>query len=111
VNNVQRSIKLAADNKLLQELRTTVLPGFMDKPEDIESIAFSIAECAGRDVPYFIQQGETEHSMDRNLRNLSPVSRAELLSLGYAATSFLNNVSIRTGKNGSEKITSNQSEV
>jgi pyruvate formate lyase activating enzyme len=49
--------------------------------------------------------------MDRNLRNLSPVSRAELLSLGNAATSFLNNVCIRTGKNGTEKITSNQSEV
>jgi pyruvate formate lyase activating enzyme len=83
----------------------------MDKPEDIESIAFSIVKCAGRDVPYFIQQGETEHSMDRNLRELSPLSRDELLSLGNAATPFLNNVSIRTGKNGTEKITSNQSVV
>jgi pyruvate formate lyase activating enzyme len=49
--------------------------------------------------------------MDRNLRDLSPLSRDELLSLGYAATSFLNNVCIRTGKNGSEKITSDQSAV
>jgi pyruvate formate lyase activating enzyme len=111
VNNVQRSIKLAAENGLLQELRTTVLPGFMDSHGDIESIASSIAKCAGRDVAYFIQQGETEHSMDRNLRDLSPLSRDELLSLGYAATSFLNNVCIRTGKNGTEKITSDQSAV
>jgi pyruvate formate lyase activating enzyme len=83
----------------------------MDKHGDIESIASSIVKCAGIDVPYFIQQGETEHSMDRNLRDLSPLSQDELLSLGNTATSFLNNVCIRTGKNGTEKITSNQSVV
>lgn len=104
VRRLQGSIECILEAGVQLEMRTTVFRDLIETPEEISSIARWIAEHAGRDVDYVIQQGITENAMSENIRNTLPLNRDELLKLGQHARRYLNNVWIRSKEHGNEKI-------
>ncbi len=105
VENVRNSIEIAVEYGILKELRTTVLPGFMDSKLLIDSAVRSILpflESSG--VPYVIQQGLPSHAFDSSLRDLLPIPRNDLLELSKPVLEYVENVWIRTQEKGSEQI-------
>lgn len=102
---VRESIAIAADYGILKELRTTVLPGFMDSPSLIGAAVLSaLPYLKASGAPYVIQQGIPSHSLDPSLRDLSPLSRQDMIRLAVPALKHLNNIWVRTSEKGCERV-------
>ena len=101
---LQRSIECILEAGVQLEMRTTVFRDMIATQDEISSIARWIAEHAGKDVDYVIQQGITENAFSENIRNTLALSRDELLKIGRNARRYLYIVWIRSKEKGNEKI-------
>lgn len=76
------------------ECRTTVVPGLMFRPHDIEEIAKEVSKTADL---YVLQQFTPERGcVDASYEKLQEVPKSELLKLARAAKKYIKNVHIRT---------------
>jgi pyruvate formate lyase activating enzyme len=97
--------RLRAEGKLrYYEVRTTVLRGFSDRPEDLEAIVSRI-QCDA----YIVQQGRPEIAMDESVKKLEAIPRNELMELARharraASPDKIKVVKVRTREMGDEII-------
>ncbi|WP_459202234.1 anaerobic ribonucleoside-triphosphate reductase activating protein [Methanococcus sp. CF] len=89
--NILKIVNTCKNNKIFVECRTTFIPELMGK-SDIEEIAKTVKDC---DL-YSIQQFDQEHSYDKELAKIKPISETELINLGKIAKKYIENVKIKT---------------
>ncbi len=105
MEKVARSVGLVLDNNVELEMRTTIIRDFMGSSNDVSNIARSVNGVTGRrDVVYVLQQGFGENAMLESLRDITPLSRDELIELAGVAHEFLDGIFVRTREKGNEKV-------
>lgn len=100
---VRRSLDVCNDHRVEVEARTTVALGVSDSPEFIRGIA---AEIRGRCDMYCLQQFDNlGEVLSSELKSLEPPPKELMVELaGVAQAEGVENVYIRTRKNGLERI-------
>lgn len=103
VNRVVETVNLLNESGIEFELRTTVIRDFIGNPDEISQISEWISKHLSRDVPYVIQQGLPDHSMDSDLHGIEPLKKKEILEISKYAKNYLDDVRINTD-DGYEKV-------
>ncbi|MHA1593790.1 MAG: anaerobic ribonucleoside-triphosphate reductase activating protein [Candidatus Baldrarchaeia archaeon] len=102
IKNLMESLRVIHDHGAFLEGRTTVVPGIVDSPADIENIASTVAEYV--DI-YVLQQFRTEGgTLDPSYSKITPPSREKLLDLARVAKKYIQDVRVRTKEGGEERI-------
>lgn len=101
VRAVRETLGLCAASQVPYEVRTTVVPGLTDAPEDVAAIA---EDLAGFDPVYVLQQfTPSEGVLSADLRTAAPTSREALFKLArVAGERGISRAFIRTREHGLE---------
>ncbi|MFP4654132.1 MAG: anaerobic ribonucleoside-triphosphate reductase activating protein [Methanohalobium sp.] len=103
VNRVVETVNILNESGIEFELRTTVIRDLIGNPDEISQISEWVSKNLSKDVPYVIQQGQPDHSMDSDLHGIEPLKKEEILELSKYAKNYLDDVRINTD-NGYEKV-------
>lgn len=102
IENLLESLKIVKNYGVFLEGRTTVVPGIVDSPLDIENIASKIADYVDA---YVIQQFRTEGgTLDPSYSKIPPPPREKLIELAKVAKNYIRDVRIRSKEGGEERI-------
>ena len=104
VKHVAESLNILKKWGHKKEARTTIVPGLIDKQEDIEEIAGLVNECGF--TQYTLQQFRAEQTMDPDYEKIQSPKRELMQELGMAAKKHLpkTKVQIVTQESGFEEI-------
>ena len=95
IENIERSIKLITDSKSELELRTTVLPGYVnqgDFDEMIDWINGIDENIFSKLFRYSIQNFRPEKTLHNNFRNVKPYKKEELDKMSEKLKKYCGNV-------------------
>ncbi len=102
LKQVKKSIELVLkEPSVIFEARTTIVPDFMDKKEQIEKIASSLTGIKRYVLQQFRPDGGT---LDPSFKELPIPRREKILELAKIAKNYVPDVRIRTLENGEEKV-------
>ena len=98
VSRIERSIGLLEASPVAHEFRTTVVPTFLDD-EDIEALARWLVELCGGppSAPYVLQPFRPLHTLDPEMRHISPYPPERLRGMVARAGRYLDRVWARLG--------------
>lgn len=101
VKQVERSLKVLSSSRVVLEVRTTVVPGLIDK----EEVASIVSQLPRHDFYVLNQFVPSESVLDPSFRRASATPRAKLVELAREAVRRgAANVYIRTREGGLEKV-------
>jgi len=102
INKIRETISICNENKVPLEIRTTIVPGLIDRPDQVQAISRDLKGCER----YILQQFVPNESVpDPKLRDLSPTDREHLMSLAkIALREGVKNVFIRSSFQGLERV-------
>jgi pyruvate formate lyase activating enzyme len=89
-DSLRRSIEMLKTGKVEYELRTTVVPGFVDT-EDI----LRIGELVKGTKTFVLQQFIPEDTLDKNLKTLEPYPPGDIEKFADAMRQYANKIIIR----------------
>jgi len=104
VKRVRKSLAILKEWEHEKEARTTIVPGLIDRKEDIEETARIVGDTGF--TLYTLQQFRPERTLDPEYEKIKSPSLELMHELGRAAKKYLPNtkVQIVTEKNGFEEI-------
>lgn len=101
IQRIKESLKLLIDSGISLEVRTTIVPGLIEKEKEIELLAKDIQGVS----LYVLQQFRpSEGTLNPKYENLPYPSRKQLLELAKIAKKYLCDVRIRTIEKGEERV-------
>jgi pyruvate formate lyase activating enzyme len=102
VSDVKATLRTCLEGKVALEVRTTIVPGLIDREEDVKDIAREIPGTQCYVLQQFSPQGDL---LDQSFKNVTPPSREKLIGLAKAAIRYgICEVKIRTRDRGEERI-------
>lgn len=102
IKEVEKTLDILLRSNVEVEVRTLIVPGFLDDVDSIRMIARRIVGV----TKFVIQQFRPEADLlDQSLKSMRPPTKQELLIMAKAALSEgVKNVYIRTRENGLERV-------
>ncbi|UCD72976.1 MAG: anaerobic ribonucleoside-triphosphate reductase activating protein [Candidatus Bathyarchaeota archaeon] len=102
VLRITETLSICRERGIPVEIRTTIIPGLLDRADQIKAISRGKQYCER----YILQQFfPNENIPDSNYRDLSPPDRVHLLSLAQVAVDEgIRNVFIRSSYQGLERV-------
>jgi pyruvate formate lyase activating enzyme len=102
IGRIRETIATCNESKVPVEIRTTVIPGLVDRPDQVCAISRELKQCERYVLQQFVP---TEDIPDLRFRSLPSPSREDLLRLARIALGEgLGNVFIRGSLRGLERV-------
>ncbi len=101
IGKIRETISLCNEREIPLEIRTTIVPNLVDRPDQIRDISRDLKHCERYILQQFVPN---ENVVDPRFRDLSPPSREHLLSLArIAQREGVKSVFIRSSSRGLER--------
>ncbi|MBL7118671.1 anaerobic ribonucleoside-triphosphate reductase activating protein [Candidatus Bathyarchaeota archaeon] len=102
IRKIRKTVSLCNKKNIPIEIRTTIIPNLVDRPDQIRDISQDLKNCERYILQQFVPN---ENVIDPRFRDLSPPNREHLLSLARIALGEgVKNVFIRSSSQGLEKV-------
>jgi len=102
IGKIRETVHACSEGKVPVEIRTTIIPGLVDRPDQIRAISRDLKQCERYILQQFVP---TEDVPDLRFRDLPPPSREDLLRLAEIALGEgVRSVFIRDSLRGLERV-------